>query len=53
MFGLGTNKQLTRLSDDDADLPFKVKKDKFTAEKAVNKVYQIAMGGQHTLLLVE
>lgn len=44
---------MTKANDDDAELPFKVKREKFTGGSAVNKILHIAMGGQHTLLLVE
>ena len=53
MFGLGTNRQLTRVSEDDAELPWKVKKDKFQGGQAIKGILQVSMGGQHSLLLVE
>ena len=49
-FGMGTNLQLCRRSDTDANIPYRVRTDKF--EPAVNKVNNIAFGGQHTLLIV-
>lgn len=53
VFGIGHNRQLARVSEDDAELPWKVKKDKFATEAGVSRILQVSMGGQHTLLLAQ
>ena len=48
-WGMGTNYQLCRKSDNDLPAPFQVKYERF--EPPVSGVLDIAFGGQHTLLI--